>query len=99
MAAGKFVLPNRVLDRRTSALFNQPEVQSALREIGIASPAALLATWITDRAGLERYAAAALPVTDDRPRNRAWRLGNVRDVYLGAAKSSNRSPNDAMIED
>jgi spermidine synthase len=53
---------------RISARFNQPEVRSALREIGIASPAALLATWVTDRAGLERYAAAALPVTDDRPR-------------------------------
>jgi spermidine synthase len=27
-----------------------------------------LATWFTGRAGLERYAAGALPVTDDRPR-------------------------------
>ena len=40
----------------------------ALREVGIASPAALLATWVTDRAGLERYAAGASTVTDDRPR-------------------------------
>jgi spermidine synthase len=53
---------------RIAARFNQPEVRSALREIGIASPAALLATWVTDRAGLELYAGAALPVTDDRPR-------------------------------
>jgi spermidine synthase len=53
---------------RIAARFNQPEVLSALRETGIATPAALLATWVTDRAGLERYAAAALPVTDDRPR-------------------------------
>lgn len=53
---------------RISQRFEQPEVASALREVGISSPAALLATWVTDRAGLERYAAAALPVTDDQPR-------------------------------
>jgi spermidine synthase len=53
---------------RMAARFNQPEVASALREVGIASPAALMATWVTDRAGLERYAIDALPVTDDRPR-------------------------------
>jgi spermidine synthase len=27
-----------------------------------------VATWVTDRAGLERYAGDALAVTDDRPR-------------------------------
>jgi len=48
--------------------FDQPEVAQALREVGIASPAALLATWVTDRAGLERYAGEAAAVTDDRPR-------------------------------
>lgn len=53
---------------RISARFAQPEVAAALREVGIASPAALLATWVTDRAGLQRYAAGAAPVTDDRPR-------------------------------
>ena len=53
---------------RMAARFNQPEVSSALREVGIASPAALMATWVTDRAGLERYAGDAPPVTDDRPR-------------------------------
>ncbi|OXC77821.1 fused MFS/spermidine synthase [Caballeronia sordidicola] len=47
--------------------FEQPGVAAALREVGIASPAALLATWITDRAGLEYYAADAQPVTDNRP--------------------------------
>ncbi len=47
--------------------FAHPGVAAALREVGIASPAALLATWITDRAGLEYYAADAQPVTDDRP--------------------------------
>lgn len=53
---------------RITARFNQPEVAAALREVGVASPAALLATWITDRAGLERYAGNALPTTDDDPR-------------------------------
>jgi hypothetical protein len=48
--------------------FNESELASALREVGIASPEALLATWVTDRAGLEAYADDALPVTDDQPR-------------------------------
>ena len=39
-----------------------------MSEVGIVSPEALLATWVTDRAGLESYAATALPVTDDDPR-------------------------------
>ena len=46
----------------------EPNVASALREIGIASPQTLLATWVTDRAGLAYYAADAAPVTDDAPR-------------------------------
>jgi len=53
---------------RIDARFRQPEVAATLREVGIATPAALLATWITDREGLETYAGDALPVTDDRPR-------------------------------
>src|SRR5262245_12569517 len=53
---------------RIRARFDQPEVAAALREVGVATPAAILATWVTGRAGLERYAGEALPVTDDRPR-------------------------------
>jgi spermidine synthase len=53
---------------RISRRFARPSVSSALKEVGISSPAALLATWVTGREGLERYAAAAPPVTDDRPR-------------------------------
>ena len=53
---------------RIVSRFGQPEVASALREVGIPSAAALMATWITDRAGLEAYAGNALPVTDDQPR-------------------------------
>ncbi len=53
---------------RIAARFDQPEVAAALREVGIASPAALLATWVMDRASLERYVEGAPPVTDDQPR-------------------------------
>lgn len=53
---------------RINQRFNQPMVSDALKEAGIASSAALLATWVTGRDGLERYAGTALPVTDDRPR-------------------------------
>ena len=48
--------------------FNQSGVSTALQAVGISSPAALLATWVTGRDGLERYAAHARPVTDDYPR-------------------------------
>ena len=53
---------------RISERFDQPEVAAALREVGVGSPEALLATWICDRHGLETFAADAPPVTDDRPR-------------------------------
>jgi hypothetical protein len=48
--------------------FEQPTVSSALSDVGIDSAATLLATWVTDRQGLERFAGTALPVTDDQPR-------------------------------
>ncbi|WP_238480980.1 fused MFS/spermidine synthase [Dyella telluris] len=47
--------------------FNQPSVAKSLGEVGVATPAALLATWVTDRQGLERYAGNTPPVTDNRP--------------------------------
>jgi len=50
------------------ARFALPGVREALAAGGIASPAALLATYVMDRAGLERFAGAAPPVTDDDPR-------------------------------
>ncbi|MFJ4193442.1 fused MFS/spermidine synthase [Pseudomonas sp. NPDC089534] len=46
----------------------QDSVRSTLQEVGIGSAPALLSTWVTDRAGLERFAADAPAVTDDRPR-------------------------------
>jgi spermidine synthase len=45
-----------------------PSIARALQEVGVMTPADLLATYVTDRAGLEDYAGDALPVTDDRPR-------------------------------
>ncbi|QRY82457.1 fused MFS/spermidine synthase [Pseudomonas sp. PDNC002] len=46
----------------------QPQVGAALAEVGIDSTQALLATWVTDRQGLERFAGDVAPVTDDQPR-------------------------------
>jgi spermidine synthase len=58
-----------VLDaKRITERFNQPQVAATLGEVGIASPAALLATWVTGHEGLRRFALDAPSVTDDRPR-------------------------------
>lgn len=53
---------------RIEQRFAQSGVGAALAEVGIGSAPALVATWVTDRAGLERYAGDAPAVTDDRPR-------------------------------
>jgi spermidine synthase len=63
-AAEPIVLdPGRIAERLA-----QPSVAAALAEVGIADVTSLLATYITDRAGLEQYAGDAPAVTDDRPR-------------------------------
>jgi len=54
--------------QRIQRRFAEPKTRDALQAVGVRSAEALLATWVTDRAGLEWYAADALPVTDDRPR-------------------------------
>jgi spermidine synthase len=53
---------------RVSERFARPGIATALAQVGVGSPAALLATWVTDRDGLLRFAGNAPPVTDDRPR-------------------------------
>jgi len=53
---------------RVEARFRRPEVAAALREVGVDSAAAALATWVTDRDGLLSFVGDAPPVTDDRPR-------------------------------
>jgi spermidine synthase len=60
--------PIRIDARRMQERFSQQSVAASLKGVGIDSPAAVLATWVTGREGLERFAADAKPVTDDRPR-------------------------------
>ncbi|HYQ42845.1 MAG TPA: fused MFS/spermidine synthase, partial [Polyangiaceae bacterium] len=51
-----------------SARFDSPSVRQALTEVGVGSAEDLLATYVTDRHGLEAYVDGAPPVTDDDPR-------------------------------
>jgi spermidine synthase len=51
-----------------SERMSTPSIARALEEVGVMTPADLLATYVTDRTGLEHYARDALPVTDDHPR-------------------------------
>ncbi len=48
--------------------FKSPKLADALKEIGIDSPESLMATYVMNRKGLEKYAGNALPVTDNQPR-------------------------------
>jgi hypothetical protein len=52
---------------RISERFGRAPTLEALAQVGVSSPAALLATWIMDREGLTRFAGDAPAVTDDRP--------------------------------
>jgi len=60
--------PIHINGRNFRERFAPQTVVASMKGVGIDSPAAMLATWVTDRAGLERFAAGALPVTDDNPR-------------------------------
>jgi spermidine synthase len=53
---------------RVERRYQRPGIAEALREVGIDSAAAALATWVTDRDGLLAFVGDAPPVTDDRPR-------------------------------
>ena len=75
--------PIELAGPRVAARYADPAVRTVLAEVGIESPEALLATWVTDRGGLERFAADAPPVTDDRPliEHAAWvRRGELERV-------------------
>ncbi len=50
------------------AQLTEPALQQALTDVGITSIEELLATYVTDRSGLEGYVSGAPPVTDDDPR-------------------------------
>ncbi|KGD86878.1 spermidine synthase [Achromobacter sp. RTa] len=52
---------------RIQARYGQPDTAAALAAVGVPSAGALLATWVTDRAGLARFAGRVPAVTDDRP--------------------------------
>jgi spermidine synthase len=87
---------------RIASRYAQLGVRSVLAQVGIESPAALLATWVTDRAGLESFAGAAPPVTDDRPliEHAAWvRRGELQRVlphWLALASAVPLPADDAM---
>jgi spermidine synthase len=53
---------------RIAERLRDPDTGAALAEVGVPDVAAVLATYVTDRRGLETYAGDAPPVTDDRPR-------------------------------
>src|SRR5262247_598799 len=67
-AAGRLIGSDRARRRADQRTLQPAGGGAALSEVGVSTPAALLATWVMGRAGLERYAWNALPVTDDRPR-------------------------------
>ncbi|QVQ28163.1 fused MFS/spermidine synthase [Achromobacter deleyi] len=52
---------------KIEARYGQPDTAAALKAVGISSAGALLSTWVTDRAGLARFAGDTPAVTDDRP--------------------------------
>lgn len=90
---------------KIDARLRMPTVAQALREVGINSTADLLATYITDQAGLGRYAGNALPVTDDRPRIeyaswvRAKEILRVLPKLLGLASPLPLSASHEQIAD
>ena len=60
--------PIELVADRIESRFQQPEVADVLHDAGVLSATELLATYVTDREGLEKYAGDVPPVTDDRPR-------------------------------
>jgi spermidine synthase len=60
--------PIRINARTMQERFASETVAKSLKGVGIDSPAAVLATFVTGREGLEKFSANAKPVTDDRPR-------------------------------
>ena len=90
---------------RIAARVSRPDTARVLREVGIESAAALLGTWVTDRAGLEVYAGNAPPVTDDRPliEHAAWvrrgEFDRVLSRVLGFATAAPLGQDDPLRAD
>jgi len=59
--------PIRLDATRIASRFASGNVPASLLAVGVVSPAALLATWMMGREGLELFTGGAKPVTDDRP--------------------------------
>ncbi|HWP67502.1 MAG TPA: spermidine synthase, partial [Candidatus Limnocylindria bacterium] len=78
---------------RLTARFEAPGVREALAEAGVATPAALLATYVTDRDGLDRFAGDAPPVTDDRPRleHAGWGRAGDFEAVVGRVFAERRA--------
>ena len=92
--------------RRVTERFGRPGVSAALREVGVESAAALLATWVTDRDGLVAFVGDAPPVTDDRPRIEVapWlRPGEMARVLPAVLETTTDPPlqnaDDAFVAD
>lgn len=60
--------PIRIDVHKLQERFAPESVVASMKGVGIDSPAAVLATWVTDRSGLEHFAGNARAVTDDHPR-------------------------------
>jgi spermidine synthase len=94
-----------VLDAaRVAQRLGVPSVEAALAEVGVASAADLLATYVTDRAGLLEYAGDAPLVTDDRPRIEYASLPRpgefartLGDVYARRADPPLVGADDALV--
>jgi spermidine synthase len=74
--------------------FEAPSLRDALAAGGVPTPAALLATYVTDRIGLERFAGDAAPVTDDRPQLEygGWGRPGEFDRVVGHVFSVRQDP-------
>jgi spermidine synthase len=94
--------PLTIDSTRVARRLAAPQVAEALAEVGVESPQALLATWVTNRGGLERYTGDAPPVTDDRPliEHASWvRRGEISRVLprlLDCATEVPLSPADPL---
>ncbi len=99
------VSPIELDARRIAARFAQGTTAQVLDEVSVESPAALLATWVTGRDGLEYFAGSALPVTDDRPRieHAAWvRRGEFERVLPSVLEVGTDAPivgDDRLLAD
>jgi spermidine synthase len=73
-------------------------VRDSLAPIGLDDPAALLATALLDREGLERFAGEAAVVTDDRPRVEYFaRFGRRPPAVPAAPLAAEPVPLEALV--